>query len=54
MNIIKKYIKHRDQMNISIEEIHYCFLQGEFLFHDITELRGFSDENDFFSIYDNF
>ena len=39
-------------MNKNIEEIHYCCLQGEFLFHDNTELRGFSNEIDFFSKYD--
>ena len=49
-NILKKNIKNRNQINKNREEIHYCCLQGEYLFHDITELRGFSNENDAFSI----
>lgn len=52
--IIKKIIKDRNQMNENVEEIHYCCLQGENLFHDNTELRSFSNEDDFFSIYDVF
>ena len=52
MNIIKKDIKYRNQINKNIEEIHYCCLQGEYLFHENSELRRFSNENDFFSIYD--
>ncbi len=52
MNIFKKNIKNRTKKNKNIEEIHFCCLKGEFLFHDTTELGRFSNENDFFSIYD--
>ena len=31
----------------------FCFVQGEFLFHDMRELRDFSDEPDSVPLYDD-
>jgi hypothetical protein len=50
---MNKKVRGRNQMNNEVE-IHYCCAKGDTLFHTLTELGGFSNENDFFSIDDPF
>jgi hypothetical protein len=47
---MKKNIKYINQKNDNNDEIQYCCSQENYLFHDYTELRGFRNENDFFSV----
>lgn len=49
----KKNIENWKRINKSGKNIDFCCMQGEFLFHDITELKEFSNKNDFFSLYDD-
>jgi len=50
---IKKNRENLKGFNKSIEDADFCCIQGEFLFHDITEFKEFSNKNDFFPLYDD-
>lgn len=50
---IKKNIKNWKQDNKSDDNVDFCCMQGEFLFHDITELKEFNNKNDFFPLYND-
>ena len=54
LNIIKKKIKYPDVGYKNIDESYYCCSQGDYLFHNDQELRDFCDENDFFSIDEDY
>lgn len=51
--LIKKIIKNWKQVNKSNKDIDFCCVRGEFLFHNISELKQFNNKNDFFSLYDD-
>ncbi len=51
--LIKKNLKNWKQAYKSNKDIDFCCIQGEFLFHNITELIKFSNKNDFFLLYDD-
>lgn len=51
--LIKKNIKFWKQVNKNGENVDFCCIQGEFLFHNITELKEFSNKKDFFLLDDD-